>query len=93
MRKEGHGKRLKNENFGQVKALAEIYTMHSFAPFGIESQKPKRIVGRKEPGPYNPGRDTIWLKTFDVKKKSFWKIDTKTDPLISPARADRAASQ
>ena len=29
--KKGHGKKLKNENLDKWKALAEIYTMHSFA--------------------------------------------------------------
>ena len=29
------------------KTLAEIYTMHSFAPFGIESQKPRKSWGEK----------------------------------------------
>ena len=31
------------------KALAEIYTMHSFAPFWNRIPKTRRTVGRKEP--------------------------------------------
>ena len=45
-----------------VKALAEIYTMHSFAPFGIRSGKtlvkpprgPKTWGRKNAPGPNNP---------------------------------------
>ena len=38
------------------KALAEIYTMHSFAPFWNRIPKTRKTMGRKEPGPYNPGK-------------------------------------
>ena len=38
------------------KALAEIYKMHSFAPFWNRIPKTRKTVGRKEPGPYNPGK-------------------------------------
>ena len=36
--------------------LAEIYTMHSFAPFWNRIPKTRKTMGRKEPGPYNPGK-------------------------------------
>ena len=38
------------------KALAEIYKMHSFAPFWNRIPKTGKTMGRKEPGPYNPGK-------------------------------------
>ena len=46
------------------KALAEIYTMHRF---GIESQKPGKPWGRKEPGPYNPGKTWSGEAPFRLK--------------------------
>ena len=36
------------------KALVEIYTMHSFAPFWNRIPKTRKNMGRKKPGPYNP---------------------------------------
>ena len=38
------------------KALAEIYTMHSFAPFWNRIPKTRKTMGRKEPGP-TPGKN------------------------------------
>ena len=37
------------------KALVEIYTMHSFAPFWNRIPKSRKTMGRKEPGP-TPGK-------------------------------------
>ena len=37
------------------KVLAEIYTMHSFAPFWNRIPKTRKTMGRKEPGP-TPGK-------------------------------------
>ena len=53
----GARSRLYRRRFLQVntrwKALAEIYTMHSFAPFWNRILKTRKTMGRKEPGPYN----------------------------------------
>ena len=38
------------------KALAEIYKMHSFAPFWNRIPKTRKTVGRKEPGPDHHGK-------------------------------------
>ena len=40
----------------RLKALAEIYTMHSFAPFWNRIPKTRKTMGRKEPGP-TPGKN------------------------------------
>ena len=37
------------------KALAEIYTMHSFAPLWNRIPKTRKTMGRKEPGPFSWG--------------------------------------
>ena len=39
------------------KALAEIFKMHSFAPFWNRIPKTRKTVGRKEPGPDNHGKN------------------------------------
>ena len=56
----GARSRLYRRRFLQVnkrwKALAEIYTMHSFAPFWNRIPKTRKTMGRKEPGP-TPGKN------------------------------------
>ena len=39
------------------KALAEIYKMNSFAPFGLESQKPRKSWGEKNLVHITPGKN------------------------------------
>jgi hypothetical protein len=58
----------------RLKALAEIYTMHSFAPFGIESQKPGKPWGEKNLVLCTVLVGSVWVKKYTKINRSLSSI-------------------
>ena len=83
-------------------ALAEIFTMHSFAPFWNRIPKPRKTVGRKEPGPDNHGHrfgiesqkpGKPWGEKNLVQPREKWPGEAHKQPQLATQYYLRARSE